>query len=204
MIGSSMDKTKYSTRLAWMKTVLDEYEGPLTRYAARITGDIDAARDVVQETFLRLCTEDAARINRRLPQWLFTVCRSRALDVRRKDNRTRANSEVAFNLRESCDRDPSGVAEDREGSSRVLRAMGLLPDNQQEVIHLRFQNGMSYKEIASVSDLSVSNVGFLIHTALKTVREKLGVTTEPSPDGKAADSPRGGSTAPSRSRRGKE
>ena len=50
-------ETTSPSRLRWMQGVLAEYEGPLTRYAARITGDAELARDVVQEVFLRLCRE---------------------------------------------------------------------------------------------------------------------------------------------------
>lgn len=42
-------------RQTWIRSILDRYEGPLTRYVTRILGDVDLARDVVQETFLRLC-----------------------------------------------------------------------------------------------------------------------------------------------------
>ena len=48
-----------------------------------------------------------------------------------------------------------------------------LPANQQEVIRLKFQHGLSYKQIAEVTQLSVSNVGFLIHAGLKTLRQRL-------------------------------
>ena len=55
----------------------------------------------------------------------------------------------------------------------ILRLLETLPSNQQEVIRLRFQNDFSYREISAVTDLSVSNVGFLIHTGLKAIRRKL-------------------------------
>jgi RNA polymerase sigma-70 factor (ECF subfamily) len=45
---------------------------------------------------------------------------------------------------------------------------------QQEAVRLKFQHGLSYKEIASVLDLTVTNVGFILHTALKTLRARLG------------------------------
>ena len=161
------------TRLAWMRSVLDRYEGPLTRYAARITGDVEQARDVVQETFLRLCVEDRARVDGYLSEWLFTVCRNRALDVRRKESRMRPLSETAMESCESAAGSPATAVENRESTSEVLRILATLPDNQQEVIRLRFQNGLSYREISSVTELSVSNVGYLIHTAIKTIRERL-------------------------------
>ena len=45
-----------------------------------------------------------------------------------------------------------------------------LPRNQQEVVRLKFQNGFSYKEISRITALSVTNVGFLIHTAVSRLR----------------------------------
>ena len=68
---------------------------------------------------------------------------------------------------------PPVAAADRETGGTVLRLLAGLPPNQQEVVRLRFQSGLSYKEIAEVTRLSVTNVGFLIHTAIKTLREKL-------------------------------
>src|SRR3979409_1651602 len=63
-------------------------------YAAGLLGAPEAARDVVQETFLRLCVQDRAEIESRLAEWLFTVCRNRALDVLRKERRmTRLSDE---------------------------------------------------------------------------------------------------------------
>jgi RNA polymerase sigma-70 factor (ECF subfamily) len=49
----------------------------------------------------------------------------------------------------------------------------MLPVNQREVVRLKFQNQLSYEEIAAVTSLSVSNVGFLLHTALKTLRLRM-------------------------------
>ena len=169
-----MTEADESTSLAWMRSVLGRYERPLTRYAARITEDVELARDVVQETFLRLCGEDRASVDGHLSQWLFTVCRNRALDVRRKESRMRPLSEAVMETHESVAGSPVAVVEGREATSAVLRILTALPQNQREVIHLRFQNGLSYREIAGVTELSVSNVGFLIHTAIKTIRERLG------------------------------
>ncbi len=162
----------------WLRSALDKYEGPLIRYAARITGDLDRARDVVQETFLRLCSEDPGIIDGRVPQWLFTICRSRALDVLRKEGRMKTLSEEQVKASESPDRGPADAAEIGEASGRVIRILTTLPENQQEVIRLRFQSGLSYKQIAAVTSLSVSNVGYLIHTAIKTIRETLGTRVE--------------------------
>ncbi len=69
--------------------------------------------------------------------------------------------------------EPAAAAERKEDTQRIAAQLNALPPNQQEVVRLKFQHSLSYKEIAAVTGLSVSNVGFLIHTGLKTLREKL-------------------------------
>jgi len=61
--------------------------GKLTRYAAHILGDNDRARDVVQDTFVRLWETDRSEIAQ-LRDWLYAVCRNRAIDVRRRERCT--------------------------------------------------------------------------------------------------------------------
>jgi RNA polymerase sigma-70 factor (ECF subfamily) len=161
-----------SSKTEWIVSVLARYEGPLTRYAARITGDIERARDVVQDTFLRLCSEKEARVRGRVGAWLFTVCRNRALDVRRKESDMTALDKIQEDSRSGEDPDPAACLEQKEALGQILTALETLPENQQEVLRLKFQNGFSYQEISRITSLSVSNVGFLIHTGLKTIRQQ--------------------------------
>ena len=165
-----MNGDDHSEKLDWMRGVLDRYEGPLTRYAARLTGDLDRARDVVQDTFLRLCETKRSKVDGHVAEWLFTVCRNRALDVQRKESRLKPLDDAVLAVRESDDPSPATAAEQTETTSLVLQLIDSLPANQQEVVRLKFQNGLSYREISGITKLSVSNVGFLIHTAVKNLR----------------------------------
>ena len=70
---------------------------------------------------------------------------------------------------------PDAAASDHEQAGRVSAAMSALPENQREVLRLRFQGGLSYKQIAGVTGLSVTNVGFLIHTAIGRLRKRFQV-----------------------------
>ena len=63
--------------------------------------------------------------------------------------------------------------EQSEYMARLLRQLARLPVNQQEVVRLKFQEGMSYKQIAEVTGLSVSNVGYLLHVAVNSLRERV-------------------------------
>jgi RNA polymerase sigma-70 factor (ECF subfamily) len=161
------------SKVDWMRSVVEQYEGPLVRYARRIIGDTERARDVVQDTFMRLCGEERNRVEGHLAEWLFTVCRNRAVDVRRKESRMSPLTKEHMTQCESRDAAPSAGIELREAVSQILRVLDTIPDNQQEVIRLKFQNGFSYREISGVTGLSVSNVGFLIHTGLKSIRQRI-------------------------------
>ena len=65
------------------------------------------------------------------------------------------------------------LLEHKEAMGQVLRVVETLPKNQREVIYLKFQCDLSYKEISDITRLSVSNVGFLIHTAIKALRKEM-------------------------------
>ncbi len=74
---------------------------------------------------------------------------------------------------ESSAASPPAVVEAREESARVLQVLQTLPPRQQEVLRLKLKHELSYKEIARVVGISVSNVGYQIHVGLKTLRERL-------------------------------
>ncbi len=177
-----MNSAGHADNQSRIRALLDRYERPLVRYAFQITHDLERARDVVQETLLRFCSDGAPRDDDRVAAWLFAVCRSRAIDACRKDRRMRPLTEtqaVAFADESSP---PDDGLERRDAASHVRRLLAGLSENQQEVLRLRFQSELSYRDIAQVTGLSISNVGYLIHTAIKTIRQRLGV--QPAPDGR--------------------
>ena len=69
--------------------------------------------------------------------------------------------------------EPVVMLEHQQAVKNVLRQLGNLPRNQQEVIRLKFIEEFSYEEISQITGLSVTNVGFLIHSGLKTIRLEL-------------------------------
>jgi len=156
-----------------VKQALEEYQGALIGYAASILGDVDRARDVVQDTFLRLWQQDTEKVADSLKSWLFTVCRNRAFDILRKEKRmTHLESQELEAVAGGAD-DPAEAAEREESHRNVLQYLERLPENQREVIRLKFQGDLSYKEISAITNLSVGNVGFLLHTGIRRLREML-------------------------------
>lgn len=149
----------------WLQAAIGRFEGALIQYASRMVGG-DRAKDVVQETFLRLCAQERSEVEDRLGAWLFTVCRNRALDVLRKDSRLGPLPKTPIAASTQA---PERTLEVR----RALELMNTLPPQQQEVLRLKFSHGMSYREIATATGQSVSNVGYLIHIGLKRIRTQM-------------------------------
>src|ERR1041385_4284214 len=114
------------SKCRWIEAALRQHESNLIRYTTWILGDIERAREIVQEAFLRLCKEDAARLDGHLAQWLFTVCRNLAFDVRKKENRMTP----LHDLDAASHPNTSAVLGRKETMSQVLRAVETLPKNQ--------------------------------------------------------------------------
>jgi RNA polymerase sigma-70 factor (ECF subfamily) len=172
-------------RLERIRSAIDQHQGRLIAFAARITGDLESARDVVQDTFLRLCVQDLDEIAGHLPAWLFRVCRNRALDVRKKEGPLEPLDDTSEGPTHGVSVDPHRLLEQSDHARLALAAVAELPAAQQEVLRLRFQEELSYKEIAEVTHHSVGNVGFLIHTGIQRVRRHLrdGGVLAPRPEG---------------------
>ena len=162
--------------LTWEKFIgqaMADYESPLIGYASSILNDIELARDVVQDTFIRLCQQDIAKVRHGLKSWLFTVCRNRALDILRKNQRAKPLDEIQWQKVAGPGPQPDEQADQRELSSQLTTYLDRLTANQREVILLKFQQGLTYQEIQEITGLKTGNIGFLIHAGLKRLREIL-------------------------------
>lgn len=158
---------------AWLANVFRENELPLMGYATHLLGDRDRASDVVQDAFVRLCKQPREQVRDRVRQWLFRVCRNRALDIMKKESRMKTLDDARASRQVSRDDDPSSIAEMTERHENAQSLLASLPERQREVIRLKIQGGLSYKEISDLTGLSVGNVGYLLSTGLKLVRNRL-------------------------------
>ena len=155
----------------WVLVALRQHEEALLRYAASLVGE-SRAQDVVQDAFLRLCAQPFEKVSSHMAAWLFTVCRNRALELRRAERRL-SSIEEEDDVAESPDSGPLAKVERAQNVSRVRAAMAVLSSRERELLRLKIEAGLSYKDIAQVTNLSVSNVGFILHTAIARIREQL-------------------------------
>jgi RNA polymerase sigma-70 factor (ECF subfamily) len=155
----------------WVQSAVDRYQRPLWRYAASLRGDHDRAADAVQETFCRLCRQREDAIGDHLAAWLFAVCRRCVIDSLRKSKRMGTMQTITLDLPDASD--PPGEAAHHELQQHVRHAVTQLPTRQRELVELKFEHGFSYRQIADITGLTVTNVGYLLHTAVTTLRREL-------------------------------
>jgi RNA polymerase sigma-70 factor (ECF subfamily) len=153
------------TKEQWFQEVVRSYEGSLLRYTRKITGDLEAAREVVQEALLKLWKQTHAKVKDHIPQWLYVVCRNLAIDRLRKNKGT-------MELKDDDHFSITNLPEEELLKTEVFEQLLKLKETYQEVIILKFQEGRSYKEISEITGHSVSNVGVLIHEGMKILRSK--------------------------------
>jgi len=160
----------------WIREVVATHEQSLVAYVRRLTGDLEQARDVVQEAFCRLLDQgpdERGRIAGRVKPWLLTVCRNQVIDTYRKEKRMDPLTDADLATRARPEPGPEEQAGLADEYRAALAALQALPEKQREVIRLKFQQALSYKEIAELTGHSTSNVGYLIHMGMKSLRQQL-------------------------------
>ncbi|RLD76050.1 MAG: RNA polymerase subunit sigma-70 [Bacteroidetes bacterium] len=135
-------------------------------------GDLKAAEDVVQESFIKLwvnCTKVAIE---KAKSFLFTVANNLFIDIKRHEKivltyKKRGNSSVNKET-------PEFIMQEKEFMDKLQITIGSLPDKQREVFLLNRIDKKTYKEIAEMLDLSVKAVEKRMQKALIIVRKKIG------------------------------
>lgn len=160
---------------------LRRYERPLIRYAHGFTGDLEDARDIVQDVFVKLSQNLATLDHERLAPWLFTVCRHRALDHHRKHQRLVVMETETLDQEAAADPAPSDVMEKRETAAALRDLIETLPVRQREAVQLKFIAGLDYQQISAAMKTSIGNVGYLIHHGVATLKTKWLAHEQPQP-----------------------
>ena len=150
-------------------------ESPLLAYAMRLAGEREPAEDVVQEAFMKL---HAQFVEVREPRrWLFRTVHNLALNQRRAANKVvpmpQFGDEGAVTKMCQAEPLPDEQIMRMEGIGLVRLSVESLDDRSRELVRLKFNEGMSYREISAKTGLSVSNVGYILHHALKEIAEEL-------------------------------
>lgn len=163
----------------WLRGAVQRYEEALLRYTHRYTGDLETARDVVQESFIKLCRQKPEKVGDPRGAWLYRVCRNRALDIYRGRVRRKEISDESFPEVISNEAGPEADTMASDRREIVNQLLQELSPQQREIVRLKFIDDLSYREIAEITGLKTSNVGVHLHTALKRLRQKMNDSDTP-------------------------
>jgi len=146
----------------------------LFRFALRLVGSEEEAKDVVQEVFIKVW-HGRERMEEivNMEAWCMRITKNLSLDRIRSNNRRHTQPiEEGFDIRHEA-LTPHESTELHESMQRINQLMAALPDKQRQVMHLRDVEGYSYNEICDILELDMNQVKVNLFRARNAVREKL-------------------------------
>ncbi len=162
-------RARNGSQEAW-RLLFERYSPPLLRMAALMTGSTDAARDCVQETFVRVVSSVVRHQSGSLRTYLSTIVYRLALKENMRQSR---QSPLGAAGPPSSDPSPLDEALADERQREVARVLHTLPDHHRHILILRLHGGHSYEEISGITGLPLGTVKSRIFHAVKSARKKL-------------------------------
>ena len=162
----------------------DRYRQMVYRTALAITGDPEAASDLLQDVFLRL-HRFAIRIDpqRPLEPWLYRMTANLSYTwVKRRKRWIKPLEDLAEWLVGTSRNQPYELAERNDEWQQVQHAVSNLPISQRVVVVLYYLNDLSLQEISEIIDVPVGTVKSRLHYGRNALRQTLGLQGESIPD----------------------
>lgn len=144
--------------------LLERNQEALFAYIMRLTQDVDQANDVFQETFMKaiVCIRSHQyKTTGKFSAWLMRIAHNLVIDlVRINRNMPQYDGDMQNNVlynnvrlaQECCEEDMLRQAD----LTTLEKMIGMLPPVQQEIVHLRFYEDLSFKEIAQITNVSIN------------------------------------------------
>ncbi len=135
----------------------------LHRYIFKKIGDWHYAEELTDDTFLKAKENlKTLREPENVLNWMFSIANQLIAGWHRKNNKKKRLLLEFFADVETTAADANQIAEDHtsyeERYEKFREAIGQLPELEQKMLHLQFQNNKSYEEIAEICDVSVGSV----------------------------------------------
>lgn len=146
--------------------------------AYTVTGDPAIAEDAVQDAFLSLWrqAESVSAHKGRVDSLLLTLVHRRAVDhVRKRARRNRAENAQPVEINNGRHVDPEQIAIGRSEQEIVLQELSGLPGEQRQVIELAYFRGMTQREIADATGVSLGTVKGRLRLGMEKLRTAFGL-----------------------------
>lgn len=158
--------------------LLTRYQSKLFNYIFFIVRSQELAEDLFQETFVKaIVTIQQGRYsaNGKFGAWLTRIAHNLIIDsfrLERNENTvSNDDSEVdLLNDADLCDDNIEMQMVNEQTLSDVRRLVDALPDNQREVVYMRFYQDLSFKEIADITGVSINTALGRMRYALLNMR----------------------------------
>jgi RNA polymerase sigma-70 factor (ECF subfamily) len=158
------------------------YRAPLMRFSQRLTGRVNEAEEIFQETWIAVIDSRARySVRARFVTWLFAIAHRRAADSRRRLTRRPLETWSDFSTHIEADAsaalDPPGIALADERTRALRVAIATLPFEQREVFLLRAETGLGLREIASITHTPAETTKSRLRYALRELRKAMSAWT---------------------------
>ena len=161
----------------------DQHRLLVFRTALAITGDQEAANDLLQDVFLRLYRfADKIDAQRALEPWLYRMTANLAYTWVRRHRWLRPLEDVVEWLAGDRKGSPAYMAELDEENRIVQQAISTLPIAQRIVVVLYYINDLSLQEIAEILEVPEGTVKSRLHYGRQALKTRLGLQGAALPD----------------------
>ena len=164
-----------------ISTLIDKYNRRVRDYLRMMVKDDDVADDIAQETFIKVIKViDEGRYvdNGKFLSWVLRIAHNRALDYFRaqKSNNSVSESSAGYNvlgtLRYAENSIEDNIISDQTDQS-IRDLVELLPEEQREVVMLRYYSDLSFKDIAEQTGVSINTALGRMRYALINLRKMI-------------------------------
>jgi RNA polymerase sigma-70 factor (ECF subfamily) len=154
-----------------IRTLFEEEESPLLRYAFSLTGRRAVAEELVQEVFLQLYKHWETVKNPKA--WLYRSIRNRSYNYHRDNSREILTGDEQVNREQASNGTPGDLLQRMEAAGFLRLLLSELDEKDRELIDLKYYQDLKYAEISEKTGVSVGNVGYRLHHILKHLAGKL-------------------------------
>jgi len=153
--------------------LVTQLKDKMYRLALRVVSNEEEARDVVQESLIKIWRKRDKLAEIENPAaYCMTITRNMGIDKLRAKKMSISDIDEHYNI-ESKTADPERDLIAKDELSLVMKVVNALPENHRTVIHLRDIEGYTYKEIAGITGFSIEKVKVYLHRARTKLRHQL-------------------------------